>query len=162
MADECSGPRVCARRSKCFFDPPSLAHASQEELRDAIGRSIPWRDCLACAVVPRTDGGANRARHGSPHRGTVLLGTFVRLRSIPSGVRPKQLTVFQVTLKGDRYANIAQTMQFVTTVLDQLRRTPGVDSVAAVNGLPLDRGLNTGRQSVMTGRTCAKSSNSAR
>ncbi len=75
---------------------------------------------------------------------SVLLGTFVRLRSIPSGVEPRQLTVFQVTLKGDRYANTRQTMQFVSTVLDRLRRTPGVDSVAAVNGLPLDRGLNMG------------------
>jgi putative ABC transport system permease protein len=75
---------------------------------------------------------------------SVLLGTFVRLRSLPSGVEPKQLTVFQVTLKGDRYANTRQTMQFVTTVMDRLRRTPGVDRVAAVNGLPLDRGLNMG------------------
>ena len=75
---------------------------------------------------------------------SVLLGTFVRLRSIPSGVEPRQLTVFQVTLKGDRYANTRQTMQFVSTVLDRLRRTPGVDCVAAVNGLPLDRGLNMG------------------
>lgn len=73
---------------------------------------------------------------------SVLLGTFAHLRSLPSGVEPKQLTVFQVTLKGDRYANTRQTMQFVTTVMDRLRRTPGVDRVAAVNGLPLDRGLN--------------------
>jgi hypothetical protein len=29
-------------------------------------------------------------------------------------------------------------------VLDQLRRTPGVDRTAAINGLPLDRGLNQG------------------
>jgi len=73
---------------------------------------------------------------------SVLLGTFVRLRALPSGVEPKQLTVFQVTLQGDAYAHTQRTAQFVNTVLDQLRRTPGVDSVAAVNGLPLDRGLN--------------------
>ena len=75
---------------------------------------------------------------------SVLMGTFVRLRSLPSGVEPKQLTVFQVTLKGDRYANTRQTMQFVNAAMDRLRRTPGVDRVAAVNGLPLDRGLNMG------------------
>ena len=75
---------------------------------------------------------------------SVLLGTFVKLRSLPAGVEPKQLTVFQVALKGDRYANTRQTSQFVATVLDQLQRTPGVDRVAAVNGLPLDRGLNIG------------------
>ena len=73
---------------------------------------------------------------------SVLLGTFVRLRDLPSGIEPKQLTVFQVALKGDRYANTRQTVQFITTVLDSLRHAPGVDRVAAVNGLPLDRGLN--------------------
>jgi predicted permease len=75
---------------------------------------------------------------------SVLMGTFVKLRSLPSGVEPKQLSVFQVSLKGGRYANTQHTAQFVATVLDQLRRTPGVDRVAAVNGLPLDRGLNMG------------------
>jgi len=75
---------------------------------------------------------------------SALLGTFVKLRALPSGVEPKLLTVFQVTLKGDHYASARQTSQFVATVLDQLRRTPGVDRVAAVNGLPMDRGLNMG------------------
>jgi multidrug efflux pump subunit AcrB len=75
---------------------------------------------------------------------SVLMGTFVNLRALSAGVEPKQLTVFQVTLKGDRYASTQQTSQFVAKVLDQLRRTPGVDRVAAVNGLPLDRGLNMG------------------
>jgi predicted permease len=75
---------------------------------------------------------------------SVLMGTFVNLRSLPAGVEPKELTVFQVTLKGDRYAGTQQTAQFVAKVLDQLQRTPGVDRVAAVNGLPLDRGLNMG------------------
>jgi len=73
---------------------------------------------------------------------SLLLGTFVKLSAIPSGVEPKELTIFQVTLKGDHYANTRQTTQFVATVLDRLRQTPGVDRVAAVNGLPLDRGLN--------------------
>lgn len=74
----------------------------------------------------------------------VLLGTFVKLRSLPSGIEPKQLTVFQVTLKGDRYANTSHTTQFVSTVLDHMRSVPGVERVAAVNGLPLDGGLNMG------------------
>ncbi len=75
---------------------------------------------------------------------SILMGTFVNLLTLPTGVNPKQLTVFQVALKGERYASTRQTMQFVTEVLDRLRHTPGVDRVAAVNGLPLDRGLNYG------------------
>lgn len=74
----------------------------------------------------------------------VLLGTFVRLQALPSGIQPKRLAVFQVALKGDRYAKTLQTTQFVNSVLDNLVRVPGVDRAAAVNGLPLDRGLNFG------------------
>ncbi len=73
-----------------------------------------------------------------------LLGTFLKLRALPSGVEPRQLAVFQVALKGDPYANTRHTTQFVNAVVDELRHQPGVDSVAAINGLPLDRGLNIG------------------
>ncbi len=75
---------------------------------------------------------------------SILLGTLVKLRATPTGIVPKRLTVFQVALRGERYASTRQTTQFVATVLDGLRDEPGVDSVAAVNGLPLDRGLNDG------------------
>ncbi len=75
---------------------------------------------------------------------SLLLGTFVKLRGTPSGIEPKRLTVFQVALKGERYASVRQTTQFVSSVLEQLRHTPGVASAAAINGLPLDRGLNIG------------------
>ncbi len=75
---------------------------------------------------------------------SILMGTFVKLRTIPPGIEPKQLVVFQVALKGDKYANTRQTTQFVATVLDQLQQVPGVDRVASINGLPLDRGLNIG------------------
>jgi predicted permease len=81
---------------------------------------------------------------------SMLMGTFLKLRSVPSGVEPKQLSVFQVTLKGNRYANSLRTSQFVDTVLEELRHEPGVDRVAAINGLPLDRGLND--QGYPTGR----------
>ena len=74
--------------------------------------------------------------------GAVLLGTFLHLRSTPSGVRPEQLSVLQVNLKGKAYASSVHTQQFVTSVEDRLRQIPGVTGVAAVNGLPLDRGLN--------------------
>jgi len=76
--------------------------------------------------------------------GAVLLGTFLRLRSIPPGVRPEHLYVLQVNLKGDAYSRSLRTQQFVSAVEDRLRGIPGVKQVAAVNGLPLDRGLNDG------------------
>lgn len=74
--------------------------------------------------------------------GAMLLGTFLHLRSIPSGVRPRHLSALQANLKGEAYASSLHTQQFVASVEDRLRQIPGVVAVAAVNGLPLDRGLN--------------------
>ena len=75
---------------------------------------------------------------------SLLLGSFLKLRSVASGVVANRLTVAQVTLKGNDYASALHTNQFIDKVLDELRRYPGVERVAAVNGLPLDRGLNFG------------------
>jgi predicted permease len=74
--------------------------------------------------------------------GALLLGTFLKMRAIPSGVEAKRLNVLQVNLKGEQYAGAVKTTQFIERVQDGLRRIPGVVQVAAVNGLPLDRGLN--------------------
>jgi hypothetical protein len=49
----------------------------------------------------------------------------------------------QVNLKGDDYASTQHTLQFISSVEEHLRRIPGIVQVATVNGLPLDRGLNT-------------------
>ncbi len=74
--------------------------------------------------------------------GAVLLGTFLDLRSIPSGVQPEHLSALQVNLRGETYASSLHTRQFVASIEDKLRQIPGVAEVATVNGLPLDRGLN--------------------
>lgn len=73
---------------------------------------------------------------------SLLLGVFLRLRATPLGVRPQNLTVAQVNLKGASYSTVEPTMQFVDKVLAKLRSYPGVTHAAAVNGFPLDRGLN--------------------
>ncbi|HZY62889.1 MAG TPA: ABC transporter permease [Edaphobacter sp.] len=75
---------------------------------------------------------------------SLLLGSFLKLRSVSSGVMTEHLTVAQVTLKGNAYANALHTNQFIDKVLDGLKQYPGVQRIAAVNGLPLDRGLNFG------------------
>lgn len=74
--------------------------------------------------------------------GAVLLGTFLHLRAVPSGVRPEHLYALQVNLKGTAYDKSLHTQQFIAAVEDRLRAVPGVKNVATVNGLPLDRGLN--------------------
>jgi putative ABC transport system permease protein len=79
---------------------------------------------------------------------SLLLGSFLKLRSVGSGVEAKHLTVAQVTLKGDAYGSTLHTTQFVDKVVDELEHYPGMARVAAVNGLPLDRGLNSGGKPV--------------
>ena len=74
--------------------------------------------------------------------GAVLLGTFLNLRAVPSGVRPEHLYALQVNLKGTAYHQSLHTQQFITAVEDRLRAIPGVSGIATVDGLPLDRGLN--------------------
>ncbi|HZL27894.1 MAG TPA: ABC transporter permease, partial [Acidobacteriaceae bacterium] len=74
----------------------------------------------------------------------LLLGSFLKLRSTPSGVVAKRLEIAQVSLKGPAYATTLHTTQFVDKVTSELQSYPGVQQVAAVNGLPLDRGLNMG------------------
>ena len=75
---------------------------------------------------------------------SLLLGTFLRLREQPLGFSPQKLVVFQTNLKGARYGSTAATRQFMENVIARLRRSPGVSSAAAINGLPLDRGLYMG------------------
>lgn len=75
---------------------------------------------------------------------SLLLGSFLKLRSVASGVQANRLVIVQVTLKGDAYASTLHTAQFIDKVIAELSRSPGVAQVAAVNGLPLDRGLNMG------------------
>lgn len=76
--------------------------------------------------------------------GSLLLGTFLNMRSLHTGVDVQGLYAAQVNLRGNRYKSAATTEQFLTSVLLRLQVTPGVAQVAAVNGLPLDRGLNNG------------------
>ncbi len=73
---------------------------------------------------------------------SLLLHAFLTMRSTAPGVDTAGLTIGQVTLKGDAYKNTAHSVQFSQRVVEQLQHTPGILRAGAVNGLPLDRGLN--------------------
>lgn len=78
--------------------------------------------------------------------GALLLGTFLHMRSISPGLDAQDLYALQVNLKGPAYASAIHTEQFVAGVTERLRSIPGVQAVGAVNGLPLDGGLNDNGQ----------------
>jgi predicted permease len=75
---------------------------------------------------------------------SLMLHQFLAMRSIAPGFDTKSVSIAQVTLKGDKYANAQRTVQLVQSVVQSLQQQPGVTQVGAVNGLPLDRGLNMG------------------
>ncbi len=75
---------------------------------------------------------------------SLLLHTFLAMRAIAPGFATEHVTIGQVTLKGDSYGRTERYASLTARVVEQLVHTPGVRAAGAVNGLPLDRGLNNG------------------
>ena len=75
---------------------------------------------------------------------SLLLGTFLKLQATSPGFVPRHLVVAQVTMKGATYETTLHKAQFIDKVIARLEQAPGVKRVAAIDGIPLDRGLNIG------------------
>jgi putative ABC transport system permease protein len=67
---------------------------------------------------------------------SILATDFVRVLSKDLGFNPDHLLAFNVSLPSVRYSDEAR-VQFIDRVLESLRTTPGVTSVAAAMPLPL-------------------------
>ncbi|HET9402260.1 MAG TPA: ABC transporter permease, partial [Candidatus Acidoferrales bacterium] len=67
----------------------------------------------------------------------IFLGSFERQREAPRGFDAPNTLTFRVSLRGDRYAQPAQSQRYFETLADQLRALPGVHEVTIGNGLPL-------------------------
>ena len=72
----------------------------------------------------------------------LLLRTVMNLANVDSGFTRGQLVTFGVTLPNATYAKPDQVKGFYARLLDDLRATPGVRSVAAMTGLPPLRQVN--------------------
>jgi len=66
----------------------------------------------------------------------LLLRTVMNLSNVDSGFNRGQLVTFAVTLPNAKYSKPEQVRAFYTRLLDQLRSVGGVQSVAAMSGLP--------------------------
>jgi putative ABC transport system permease protein len=73
---------------------------------------------------------------------TLLFRGFMALQAVPPGFEARGVFVAQMSLAERRYATTGETAQFLDHVSDELRNVAQVESVAAVNGLPLEKGLN--------------------
>ena len=75
---------------------------------------------------------------------SLLLGIFLHLQSTSPGFSPRHLVAAQLALHGDRYNSSEAKSRFIDQVINRLEQTSGVSSAAAIDGLPLRRGLNIG------------------
>ena len=67
----------------------------------------------------------------------LMVRSFYRLQQVNPGFSYEHLTSFNTTLPEKKYAGEEQRTEFFRRVLENIRRLPGVESVAAASGLPL-------------------------
>lgn len=67
----------------------------------------------------------------------LLVRSFLNLRQIRPGFQPENLLTLRVSLPRPRYQERLQRMQFYRRVLQRISSLPGVESVGAINHLPL-------------------------
>jgi predicted permease len=72
----------------------------------------------------------------------LLLRTVMNLSNVDTGFKRSQLVTFAVTLPSATYSKSEQVRTFYTRLLDALRSSGGVQSVAAMSGLPPLRDVN--------------------
>jgi predicted permease len=72
----------------------------------------------------------------------LLIKSFLRLQAVQLGFDPDNLTTMQASLNSTKYRTTAQVWELQQRVTERLRALPGVESVATVSSLPLERGLN--------------------
>ena len=72
----------------------------------------------------------------------LLLRTVMNLANVDAGFNRSQLVTFAVALPNAAYSKPEQVRTFYTRLLEQLRASGGVQSVAAMSGLPPLRQVN--------------------
>jgi putative ABC transport system permease protein len=68
---------------------------------------------------------------------TVLVRSFLAVRSVSPGFNPEGVLSAQVAIPESRYPRDAQIVTFYSSVLDRVQALPGVTAVGVVNRLPL-------------------------
>jgi putative ABC transport system permease protein len=77
----------------------------------------------------------------------LMIRSFYKLQQVNPGFNYEHLTSFSVSLPQKKYASDESRASFYKQLLENLRATPGVESVAAASGLPLG---NNGWQTSIT------------
>ena len=72
----------------------------------------------------------------------LLVQTFMKLRSVDPGFDGTNVITVRMSLAGERYNTVADVNRLYALGLERLKRIPGVESAAVVNGVPMERALN--------------------
>ena len=67
----------------------------------------------------------------------LLLKSFARLLSVPSGVDPEGVLTAQISAPPARYPGLSEVVSFYSRLLERLSALPGVEVAGASTGLPL-------------------------
>lgn len=72
----------------------------------------------------------------------LMVRTVLNLMSVEAGFERARLVTFGVALPAATYPTFDQQVQFYGRLIERVGATPGIDRVAAVTGLPPQRGQN--------------------
>ncbi|MGC1999427.1 MAG: ABC transporter permease [Candidatus Acidiferrales bacterium] len=73
----------------------------------------------------------------------LLMRSFVRLNSVPTGFNPSGVMAMQLSLIQTGYEQPTKRTQFVDQILENIQALPGVQSAAIVTRLPLNPGSSS-------------------
>jgi putative ABC transport system permease protein len=67
----------------------------------------------------------------------LMINSFVRLNRVQAGFNPDRLLTMRMNLPQSKYSNQNKRIEFYDSLLDRVRRLPGVESAAMITFLPL-------------------------
>jgi predicted permease len=74
----------------------------------------------------------------------LLFRSFLQLESVHTGFTSQQVLTVQLSPAGSNYRRDADYMAFYSQTMQRVSAIPGVESVGAINTLPLDKGPTAG------------------
>lgn len=70
----------------------------------------------------------------------LLFRSFLQLQQVSSGFDPQQVLTFRLAPSGDKYRDDPQYAAYFKQTIDSISAVPGVQTVSAINTLPLNPG----------------------
>jgi hypothetical protein len=82
----------------------------------------------------------------------LLFRSFIQLQSVAAGFDPQQVLTVRVSPSGTNYRADSDYISFYNQVLERTASIPGVQSVGAINTLPLEKGPTADLESIRPSR----------